>query len=102
PGLRPRVFGDTHAGRARAADTILNQLEGDLVAYGQLVERAERRVAAVKEHLATLRVTDESVALAGVDANDPAARRPPGRRLRLVGFTRTGGRLGALCSCTIM
>lgn len=89
-------------GRARTADTILNQLEGDLVADEQLVERAKRRVAAVEEHLAALDVANETVALAGVKANNSTACRTATGRAWLVRFAGTGGRLRPLVHSVIM
>ena len=72
------AFAEADCGCARTADAILNQLERDLVADEQLVEGAQRRIAAVEEHLAAVDVLDEAVTLARVDADDVAAGRPPG------------------------
>lgn len=96
------ALAETNRGGARAADAVFDELEGDLVADRQLVEGAEGRVAAVEEDFAALVVADESVTLAGVDANDPAARLSPRRGLRLVRFTGAGGRLGPLNHPLIM
>ena len=100
--LRPGAGTAANSGRARAADTIFNQLEGDLVADNQLVERAERRVAAVKEHLAAVDVANETVTLAGVNANNPTAGRTATGRQWLIRFAGTGGRLGPLVHTIIM
>ena len=100
PGCLTRAAAD--GGRARTADTILNQLESDLVAHDQLVERAERRVASVEEHLAALDVPNETVALAGVNANDPTACRTATGRQWLIRFAGTGGHLGPVNHHLIM
>ena len=100
--LRPGAGTAADGGRARTADTIFNQLERDLVADDQLVERAERRVAAVKEHLAAVDVAYETVTLAGVNANDPTACRTATGRQWLIRFAGTGGRLGPLVHAIIM
>src|SRR4051812_17171344 len=94
--LRARALAETDAGRAWAADAIFDQLERDFVTDDQLVERAERRVAAVEEHFTAVGVADESVTLASVNANDPAACRPAAGRERLIRFAGTRGRLGPL------
>src|SRR3954469_17677526 len=90
------------AGRTRTADTILNEVEGDLVADDQLVECAERRVAPVKKHFTALGIADETVALPGVNADDPAACWAAGRWNWLVRFAGTGGRFGPLAHLSIM
>ena len=99
---RSGAVAEAHAGRTRTADAILNQLEGDRVADQELVERAERRVATVEEHLATVGVADETVALAGVKANDSTACGTATGRERLIGFAGTGGRFGPLVHTLIM
>ena len=93
---RPGAVAEAYAGRTRTADAILNQLEGDGVADEELVERAERRVATVEEHLATVGVADETVALTGVNANDPTAGRTATGRQWLIRLAGTGGRLWPL------
>ena len=54
---------ESHAGGTRTADAILDQVERDLVANNQLVERAGRRVAPMKEHFAPVGISNEAVAL---------------------------------------
>jgi hypothetical protein len=94
--LRAGALAKAHACRAWTADAILNQLEGDGVAYGQLVEGAERRVATVEEHLAAFGIANETVTLTGVNANDSTAGRTATGREWLIRFAGTGGRLGPL------
>src|SRR5438477_6543093 len=73
-GLAERPPSD--AERTRAADGVLEQLEGDGIAHDQLVERrAVAHVAAVKVDLAIVQHADEAVPLPDEELHDPADRR---------------------------
>src|SRR5258705_13306533 len=77
---------------ARPAAAVFDQLEGDAVADQQLIEGAPGGVGAMEEDLAAVLVADEAVALPRVDAHDLTARRPAGRRERLIELAGKSGR----------
>jgi len=62
-----------HPQRASTAEGILQQLEGDRIADGEIIERyAILEVAPMEIDLATVRETDESVALPDQQLHDAA------------------------------
>src|SRR4029079_14781795 len=62
--------------RARSADTVLEQFEGDAVADGEGIERrAVLHVAPMEKHLATAGQPDEAVSLADKQCDDSTRTR---------------------------
>jgi hypothetical protein len=81
-----------HLPRAGAADVVLEQLERDAIADGEVVDRAAfTNIGPMKIDLAIVGQPDESVTLADEQPHDtPAARDPP--RIRRTGAGSPRGR----------
>src|SRR5436190_12099544 len=65
--LRHELRERSHARCARSAHTILNQLERDLVADREIVERAPGCVGSMEEHVTVVGAADVTVALTCMD-----------------------------------
>ena len=74
--LRRELRERSHARCARSTHTILNQLERDLVADRETVERAPGRVGSMEEHITVVGATNVTVALTCMDLYNSSTRRP--------------------------
>lgn len=79
-GLSAALSVDPHG--SRAADGVLEHLEGDAIAHGEVVERGSfANIAAMEEDFAAVVGPDEPVALADEEPDDAPSR---GRTATLV------------------